>query len=75
MSAAPRLRMTAAEFSEWELRQEHRHEYHRGEVFPMHRGPDGMAGGTETHARIITNTLLALTAALGTGTASSTPTR
>ena len=58
MSAvAARRRLTPAEFVEWELGQEEKHEYHRGEVFLM-------AGGTEPHARIITNTLLALSASL-----------
>ena len=56
MSAAPRLKMSPEAFAEWELRQETRHEYHRGEIFPRLRGePDGMAGGTEPHARIISN--------------------
>ena len=57
MSVAPRLRLSPDEFLAWELRQEERHEYHRGEVFAM-------AGGTERHARLITNALLTLSAAL-----------
>lgn len=67
MSAAPRLRMTPDEFVAWELRQEAKHEYHRGVVFPMNREPDGMAGGTETHARIIGNAYFALRLALRGG--------
>ena len=54
MSAAPRLRMTSDEFLEWEARQENKHEYYRGEVFPMVER-SAMAGGTETHASIIDN--------------------
>ena len=57
MSAAPRLALSPSGFLDWEAGQDRRHEYHRGEVFVM-------AGGTEPHARIITNALLALSAAL-----------
>ncbi|HEX9953561.1 MAG TPA: Uma2 family endonuclease [Rubricoccaceae bacterium] len=57
MSAAARLALSPSAFLDWEAEQEERHEYHRGEVFAM-------AVGTETHARIITNTLIALSAAL-----------
>ena len=57
MSAAQRLALSPSAFLDWEAGQDERHEYHRGEVFAM-------AGGTETHARIITNTLIAFSAAL-----------
>ena len=60
MSVALGLRMTPDEFVAWELRQEGKHEYHRGEVF-------GMAGGTETRARIIGNAYFALRLALRGG--------
>lgn len=40
--AAPSLRMSAAEYLEWEKRQSSRHEYHHGEVFAM-------AGGSPRH--------------------------
>ena len=53
MSAAPRLRLTPDEYLAWEARQDEKHEYYRGEVFAM-------AGGTEPHATIITNTLVLL---------------
>ena len=56
MSAAPRLRMTSDEYLNWEARQDEKHEYYRGEIFAM-------AGGTEPHATIITNTLVLLHAA------------
>lgn len=64
MAVAPRLHLSPDEFLDWELRQDEKHEYHRGEVFLLNRGPDGMAGGTETHARIIGNLYLALRLAL-----------
>lgn len=57
MFAAPRLRLSPDAFLDWERGQDARHEYYRGEVFAM-------AGGSEPHARIITNTLLALARAL-----------
>ena len=57
---ATHRRLTPAEFVEWELRQEEKHEYHRGEVFLM-------AGGTEPRARIISNALFALRLALRGG--------
>lgn len=57
MSAAVQLRLTPDEYLDWELRQPERHEFYRGEVFQT-------AGGSEPHARIITNALLALTSAL-----------
>ena len=57
MSAAPRLGLSPSDFLDWEAGQDRHHEYHRGEIFAM-------AGGTEPHARIITNALLALSAAL-----------
>lgn len=57
MSAAPRLRLSPDAFLDWEADQDTRHEYHRGEVFAM-------AGGTETHARIIGNLYFALRQAL-----------
>ena len=56
MSAAPRLRFTPAEYLDWEARQDEKHEYYRGEVFAM-------AGGTASHATIITNALVLLHAA------------
>ena len=59
-AAAARRRFTPAEFVEWELRQEERHEYHRGEVSLM-------AGGTEQHARLISNALFELRLALRGG--------
>lgn len=40
--AAPLLRMSAAEYLEWERQQSSRHEYHDGEVFAM-------AGGSPRH--------------------------
>lgn len=49
MSAVPRLRMSSDEFLEWELRQETKHEFYRGEVFPMDTEPataDGSASRT-----------------------------
>ena len=57
MSAASRLALSPSAFLDWEAAQDERHEYHRGDVFAM-------AGGTEPHARIITNCVLALSAAL-----------
>ena len=57
MSAAQRLALSPSAFLDWEAEQDERHEYHRGEVFAM-------AGGTETHARIIGNLHVALSAAL-----------
>ena len=48
--------MTSDEFLDWEARQEEKHEFYRGEVFAM-------AGGTESHATIITNSLVLLNAA------------
>ena len=56
-AAAPRLTLSPTDFLGWESSQDGRHEYHRGEVFAM-------AGGTETHARIITNLVLTLGGAL-----------
>lgn len=58
MSAAPELRLSPDAFIEWELQQTERHEYYRGEIFQM-------AGGTETHSTVITNTLLEFARALG----------
>ena len=60
MSAAHQLKLTPDEFLEWENRQEEKHEYHQGDVYPMNRGAESMAGGTEPHATVITNTLVAL---------------
>lgn len=40
--AAPRLRMTAAEYLAWERQQPDKHEFYRGEVFAM-------AGGSRRH--------------------------
>lgn len=57
MSAPPTLRLSPDAFLDWEIQQEERHEYYRGEIFQM-------AGGTETHSTIITNTLLALAAGI-----------
>ena len=57
MSAAPRVALSPSTFLDWEGEQGERHEYHRGDVFAM-------AGGTEPPARIITNCVLALSAAL-----------
>ena len=57
MSAAPRLALSFDAFLDWELEQETKHEYYRGEVFAM-------AGGTEPHANIISNLHLALRLAL-----------
>ncbi len=57
MSAVRHLTLSPDAFLDWEAAQDVRHEYHRGEVFAM-------AGGTETHARIITNCVLAFSAAL-----------
>ncbi len=56
-SPATRLTLTPAAYLAWEEAQEAKHEYYRGEVFAM-------AGGTETHARIISNLHLALRLAL-----------
>src|SRR5690606_9678042 len=69
MTAAPaaRLHMTEEEYLAWEERQEEKHEWYNGEVFPMNRepdGPHGMAGGTESHARIISNLVVRLSNAL-----------
>lgn len=55
MSVAHRLTLTPDAFLDWEARQDEKHEYHAGEVFAM-------AGGTEPHADIITNAVLALSA-------------
>ncbi len=60
MSAAPKLRFTPDEFLDWEARQGERHEYYRGEIFQM-------AGGTEPHARAISNVHFALRLALRGG--------
>ena len=57
MSGAPRLRLAPDAFLDWEARQETKHECHRGEVFAT-------AGGTEPHARIISNLHFALRLAL-----------
>lgn len=57
MSAARHLALSPDAFLDWEAEQDTRHEYHRGEVFAM-------AGGTETHARIIGNLHFALRLAL-----------
>lgn len=63
MSAVPRVRLSFEEFLDWELQQETKHEYYRGEVFPM-TGRTAMAGGTEPHADIIGNAYLGLRLAL-----------
>ena len=55
--------MTSDEFLEWEARQETKHEFYRGEVFPMVERT-AMAGGTETHASIIDNVHVALSLAV-----------
>ena len=55
--------MTSDEFLEWEARQETKHEFYRGEVFPMVERT-AMAGGTETHASIIDNVHFALSLAV-----------
>jgi Uma2 family endonuclease len=62
MTASPASRLTLSpdEYLDWEARQDAKHEFYRGEVFAM-------AGGTETHARIISNMHLALRLALRGG--------
>ncbi|HEX3877492.1 MAG TPA: Uma2 family endonuclease [Bryobacteraceae bacterium] len=58
MSTQPITKLTAEEYLELERRSEFRSEYLDGQVFAM-------AGGTIDHARILTNTLSALTSELG----------
>ncbi len=67
MPAAPAARLTLSPeaYLEWEEGQDEKHEYYRGEVFPVNRGEiSAMAGGTETRARIITNLVIVLGNAL-----------
>ncbi len=62
MTAFPttRPKLSPEAYLEWEAGQDAKHEYYRGEVFLM-------AGGTETHARIITNLVVLLSNALRGG--------
>ncbi|MFK7820614.1 MAG: Uma2 family endonuclease [Planctomycetaceae bacterium] len=62
MSTAPKkkLRMTAAEYLEWERKQDTRHEFHNGEAFAM-------AGGTRRHALIGANLVAELRSQLKGG--------
>ena len=55
MAALPatRIRRTPEEYLEWETHQEEKHEFYDGETLAM-------AGGTETHSSLITNTLTLL---------------
>ena len=62
MSSVPKseLRMTAAEYLEWERQQDQKHEFLAGEVFLQ-------AGGTRRHSLIATNTTRSLGNALSSG--------
>lgn len=51
--AEPQLRMTPAEYLEWEATQEERHEYIDGEVY-------GMAGANDRHMTVTGNVYMAL---------------
>ncbi len=56
-AAARRLTLSPEAYLEWEEGQDEKHEYYQGEVFLM-------AGGTETHARLISNLHFMLRSAL-----------
>ena len=55
MSAAPKRKMTAAEYLEIERAAEFKSEFYDGVMYPLHRGPDGMAGASSSHNRVKEN--------------------
>lgn len=58
VAAARTLTITPEEYFDWEERQQERHEYAHGHVYPM-------PGGTSEHFLIIANWIVALRMALG----------
>ncbi|MEM0964479.1 MAG: Uma2 family endonuclease [Bacteroidota bacterium] len=58
VAAARTITFTPEEYFDWEERQEERHEYANGEVYPM-------PGGTYEHFLIIANWVVALRGAVG----------
>ena len=61
---------TVAEYFALEEQSDVRHEYYHGEIFPMEGAdsPEGMAGGTKHHNRLIQNCAFALRTGLLSGT-------
>lgn len=49
MSAVPKRKMTAEEYLEIERAAEFKSEFYDGVMYPLHRGPDGMAGASSLH--------------------------
>ena len=62
-------RYTVAEYFALEEQSDIRHEYYHGEIFPMDGAgsPEGMAGGTKRHNRLIQNCAFALRTGLPGG--------
>ena len=65
-TAARKITFTPEEYFDWEERQEERHEYHHGEVYPM-------PGGTYEHFLVIANWIVAFRGALSDRGASVLP--
>jgi Uma2 family endonuclease len=59
-------RYTVEEYFALEEASNIRHEYYHGEIFPLDgpNGPEGMAGGTKRHNRLVQNCVVALRNAL-----------
>ena len=65
MSAPPKRRMTFEEYEAFEAEAGRKHEFYRGEVFPLYRdGPEAMAGASYPHVLLTSNATRLLAGAL-----------